>query len=69
MGLMDRITGRTKQAAGDLLGDEDIKREGVVEEHKADEKAKLAQAEAEAERAEQVAERQAEKVDRLDKAT
>jgi uncharacterized protein YjbJ (UPF0337 family) len=44
MGLMDKITGRTKQAAGDLTGDASTKREGRKEERKGEEKEKLANA-------------------------
>jgi uncharacterized protein YjbJ (UPF0337 family) len=44
MGLMDKITGRTKQAAGDLAGDESLQREGRTEERKGEEKEKLARA-------------------------
>ncbi len=32
----DRISGRAKQAAGDLTGDEELEREGEVEEKSAD---------------------------------
>lgn len=31
-GAKDKITGRTKQAAGDLTDDEDLKREGKADE-------------------------------------
>jgi uncharacterized protein YjbJ (UPF0337 family) len=36
MGLMDRITGRAKKAAGDLSGDAGLRRQGAREEAKAD---------------------------------
>jgi uncharacterized protein YjbJ (UPF0337 family) len=36
MGLMDRITGRAKKAAGDLSGDSGLRRQGAREEAKAD---------------------------------
>src|SRR3954452_10914678 len=36
MGLMDRITGRAKKAAGDLSGDQGLRRQGAREEAKAD---------------------------------
>jgi colicin import membrane protein len=36
MGLKDRITGRAKKAAGDLAGDESLRRQGAREERKAD---------------------------------
>jgi uncharacterized protein YjbJ (UPF0337 family) len=44
MGLKDRITGRIKKAAGDLSGDEGLRREGEREERKADAKDDLKQA-------------------------
>jgi uncharacterized protein YjbJ (UPF0337 family) len=69
MGIMDKITGRAKQAAGDLAGDDGLKRQGAAEERKGDKKEELAAAEAKAERAEQEAEHKADQVDRLDKAT
>jgi len=36
MGLMDRVSGRLKKAAGDLKGDEGLRRQGTREERKAD---------------------------------
>lgn len=69
MGITDKVTGRIKQAAGDLLGDDEVKREGVVEERKGEEKDELAKAEAQAERAENKADRQAKKVERLERAS
>jgi len=36
MGIKDRLTGRLKQAAGDLKGDEGLRQQGVDEERKAD---------------------------------
>jgi uncharacterized protein YjbJ (UPF0337 family) len=44
MGLMDKITGRAKQAAGDVTGDASTRREGRQEERKGEEKEKLADA-------------------------
>jgi uncharacterized protein YjbJ (UPF0337 family) len=43
-GLIDRITGRAKKAAGDLAGDENLRAQGAREERKADAKEELAQA-------------------------
>ena len=43
MGLMDKISGRAKQAAGDITGDADTKRQGKQEERKGDAKDELAQ--------------------------
>jgi uncharacterized protein YjbJ (UPF0337 family) len=56
MGIMDKITGRTKQAAGDLAGDSSLKREGKQEERKGDAKDELANAQDKADaKAEEVA--------------
>jgi uncharacterized protein YjbJ (UPF0337 family) len=44
MGLMDRITGRAKKAAGDLSGDQGLRRQGAREEAKADAKEDLQRA-------------------------
>ncbi len=38
MGLLDRITGRAKQAAGDLADDPSLRREGKEEERKGEKK-------------------------------
>ena len=69
MGITDKISGRVKQAAGDLLGDEDTKAQGAAEERKGEKKEELAKAEAQAERAEERADRKADQVDRLERAT
>ncbi|HYI18924.1 MAG TPA: CsbD family protein [Solirubrobacteraceae bacterium] len=50
MGITDKITGKTKQAVGDLTGDADTRRQGKLEERKADVKDEAAQAEERAER-------------------
>jgi uncharacterized protein YjbJ (UPF0337 family) len=42
--ILDKITGRTKKAAGDLTGDTDLKSQGRREERKGEEKEKLARA-------------------------
>ncbi|HEY1511858.1 MAG TPA: hypothetical protein VGF93_22825 [Solirubrobacteraceae bacterium] len=42
MGLIDKITGRTKQAAGDLADDASLKRQGRQEERKGEAKEELA---------------------------
>ena len=39
MSITDKITGRVKKAAGDLLDDPSTRREGVKEERKGDAKA------------------------------
>jgi uncharacterized protein YjbJ (UPF0337 family) len=79
MGIGDKITGRVKQAAGDLMGDDDLHREGAQEERKGEAKEEAAREEARAEqvaadaetrqeaaerRAEAAAEREFEKADR-----
>ena len=50
MGLLDRITGRAKKAAGDVSGDEELRREGELEERKADAKDEQRRAEERADR-------------------
>ena len=52
MGITDKVSGKIKQAAGDLTGDADTRREGVLEERKADAKDERARAEELAERKE-----------------
>ena len=42
MGLLDKITGRTKQAAGDLADDASLRRQGRQEERKGEAKDQLA---------------------------
>jgi uncharacterized protein YjbJ (UPF0337 family) len=44
MGLIDKLTGRTKKAAGDLADDPSLRREGRKEERKGEEKEQLADA-------------------------
>lgn len=48
MGITDKITGRAKQATGDITGDADTKRQGEREERKGDVKDDAAQSENEA---------------------
>lgn len=45
MGLLDKITGRTKKAAGDLMDDPSLRREGRREERKGEAKEDLDRAE------------------------
>ena len=45
MGLLDKITGRAKKAAGDVTGDASMRREGRQEERKGEAKDDLAHAE------------------------
>jgi uncharacterized protein YjbJ (UPF0337 family) len=42
MGLMDKITGRAKKAAGDLTDDASLRRQGRQEERKGEAKDELA---------------------------
>ena len=56
MGIMDKITGRAKQAAGDVTGDGSLKREGRQEERKGEAKDELGNAQDKADaKAEEVA--------------
>ena len=48
MGLIDKLTGRAKQAAGDVLDDRDLRRQGEKEERKGEKKDELRDAEARA---------------------
>ena len=45
MSLLDKLTGRTKKAAGDLADDSSLRREGRREEKKGEAKEKLDRAE------------------------
>jgi uncharacterized protein YjbJ (UPF0337 family) len=45
MGLMDKVTGRAKKAAGDLADDASLRREGKQEERKGEAKDELARTE------------------------
>jgi uncharacterized protein YjbJ (UPF0337 family) len=49
-GFFDKVTGRAKQAAGDLAGDRDLRREGAREEEKGEKKEQLDRAEGQVER-------------------
>ena len=56
MGIIDKITGRAKQAAGDIKGDDALRRRGLAEERKGEAREELADAQDEARRkAEEVA--------------
>jgi uncharacterized protein YjbJ (UPF0337 family) len=56
MSIIDKITGRTKKAAGDLADDASLRREGAQEERKGEAKEELADAHAKADaKAEEVA--------------
>lgn len=60
MGLMDRLTGRVKQAAGDLAGDEGLRRQGQQEERKGEAKDEARRAEERAETERELADARAE---------
>lgn len=60
MGMMDKISGRAKKAAGDLTGDPNKRREGSREEQKGE-------AKQEATEAQQRAEEKSRKADELDR--
>ena len=44
MGILDKITGRAKKAAGDIADDPSLRSQGRREERKGEEKEKLAEA-------------------------
>ena len=44
MSLIDKLTGRAKKAAGDLVDDPSLRRQGAREERKGEEKENLARA-------------------------
>ena len=44
MGILDKITGRTKKAAGDIADDASLRREGRQEERKGEAKDELSNA-------------------------
>ena len=48
MSIIDKITGKAKQAAGDVADDPSLRREGLKEQRKGEAKEDLAQAEAKA---------------------
>ena len=56
MGILDKITGRTKKAAGDIADDPSLRRQGAREERKGEAKEELADAHEKADaKAEEVA--------------
>ena len=44
MGIIDKVTGRSKKAAGDITGDASLRREGRDEERKGEKKEQLSDA-------------------------
>jgi uncharacterized protein YjbJ (UPF0337 family) len=53
MGITDKITGRVKKAAGDLMDDPSTRREGAREERKGEAREELVDAQEEARRKQQ----------------
>jgi uncharacterized protein YjbJ (UPF0337 family) len=62
MGILDKLRGRAKQAAGDVAGDPALRREGLAEERKGEAKDEL-------DEAQQKAAEKAVEVDELDRGT
>jgi uncharacterized protein YjbJ (UPF0337 family) len=62
MGIIDKITGRAKQAAGDLADDSSLRRQGKREERKGEKKDEL-------DRAQETADEKAEEVADLERKT
>jgi uncharacterized protein YjbJ (UPF0337 family) len=62
VGLFDKLTGRTKKAAGDLTDNPSLRREGRQEERKGQAKEELS-------RTEEAAERKAEEIGNLERKT
>jgi len=69
MGITDKVSGKVKQAAGDLTGDDDTKRQGEKEELKGEKKDQLAREEDRAERADDRADSKAKEVADLERET
>ncbi len=69
MGISDKISGRTKQAAGDLTGNESLRREGAQEERKGEAKEELVDEERRAQAAQARVERKEKEIDDLDRRT
>jgi uncharacterized protein YjbJ (UPF0337 family) len=62
MGIIDKITGRAKRAAGDIADDASLRRQGKREERKGEKKEEL-------DRAQETAEEKAEEVADLERKT
>ena len=62
MGITDKITGKAKQAVGDITGDSGTRRQGLREEEKGEKKEEL-------ERADERADRKADEVADLERKT
>jgi uncharacterized protein YjbJ (UPF0337 family) len=62
MAKADKLKGRVKEAAGDLMGDAEVRRQGRLEQRKADAREELA-------RQEDKADRKAEEIANLERKT
>jgi uncharacterized protein YjbJ (UPF0337 family) len=62
MAKADKLKGRVKEAAGDLMGDAEVRRQGRLEQRKADAREELA-------RQEEKADRKAEEIANLERKT
>ncbi|HTU84236.1 MAG TPA: hypothetical protein VMF57_01605 [Solirubrobacteraceae bacterium] len=62
MGLTDKVSGKIKQAAGDVAGDSDLRRQGKQEERKGEAKDELS-------RDQEKADRKAQEVANLERKT
>jgi uncharacterized protein YjbJ (UPF0337 family) len=69
MGITDKVTGKAKQAIGDITGDDDTRREGQKEELKGEKKDQLAREDERADRAEERADEKAKEVADLERQT
>ena len=69
MGIIDKLTGRAKKAAGDLADDPSLRRQGRDEERKGEAKDELDKREERAEQAEARADEKAEEVADLERRT
>jgi uncharacterized protein YjbJ (UPF0337 family) len=67
MGITDKITGRIKQAAGDLAGDDELRRKGVAEERKGAAREELVEEHERAQAAQERVQRKAEEVAALER--
>lgn len=67
MSIIDKVTGKVKQALGDVTKDPDMRHEGIEEERKGEKKEEVYRSEAEAERHEAEAERKAEEVEDIER--
>ena len=69
MGITDKVTGKAKQAIGDITGDDDTRRQGQKEELKGEKKDQLAREDERAERADERADDKAKEVADLERET